>query len=96
MLNVDSTRERAFKVANELFEGRWRLPGIPPEQLQQLLRLLAKSAARDLPRVLLSLPCEYDPPGSRGLYQPGFSEVLLIGVRSPFRIDSRMPGIARR
>src|SRR5262245_37762984 len=94
MLNVDSPREGALEVADQLFEGRRSLARITADNVQQGLGLLAKPAPRDLPRVLLRLSREYDPPGGGGFYQPGFSEVLLSGVFSPFRIDSRIPGTA--
>ena len=96
MLDVDSPREGALEVADQLFKGRRALSWIPAEEFQQLLRFLAKPAPRDFSGVFLGLSCEHDPPGGTGFYQPGFSEVLLSGVRSPFRIDSLMPGIARR
>lgn len=96
MLDVDPTREGAFEITDQVLEGQWALPRISAKNIQELLRFLAKPAARDFSGVLLRLPGENDPPGSRSLYQPGFSDVLLSGVRSPLRIDSRIPGIARR
>ena len=69
---------------------------IHAKNLEQVLDLAAKTASSDLSGVFLRLLREYDPPGADALYQPAFSEVFESGVRKPFRIDSRMPGIERR
>ena len=96
MMNVDPARESAFKIADQLLERRRAPPRISAKDHEQSLGLLAKPAPRDFSGVLLRLSREYDPPEGGGFYQPGFSEVLLSGVRSPLRIDSRIPGTLRR
>jgi hypothetical protein len=96
MLDVDPARVSSFEVTDQFLEGWRALSRIAAEDLQEFLRFFAKSASREFPSVFLGLPRKDQPPTGCGLYQPGFSDVLLIGVRSPFRIDSRMPGIESR
>jgi hypothetical protein len=96
VLDIDSSREGARQVANELFESRRLLPGIRPKDLEEFFGLFSKTAGRKLPCVFLRLPRKDDLPGPGFAYQPGRFEVLESGVRNPFRIDSRIPGIERR
>ena len=96
MLDVDSSREGAREVAHELFESGWLLPGIRPKDFEKLFGLFTQTTGRKLPRVFLRLPRKDDLPGPGSDYQPGRFDVLESGVRNPFRIDSRIPGIERR
>jgi len=96
VLDVDSSREGAREVTHELFESGWLLGGIRPEDFEELFGLFAQTAGRELPRVFLRLPRKDDLPGPGFAYQPGRFEVLESGVRNPFRMDSRIPGIERR
>ena len=95
-MDVDSSREGAREVTHELFESRRLLPGIRPKDFEEFFGLFAQTAGRKLPCVFLRLFGENDQPGQRFAYQPGRFEVLENGVRIPFRIDSRIPGIERR
>ena len=96
VLEVDSSREGAREVAHELFESGRLLPGIRPKDFEELFGFFAQTAGRELPRVFLRLPRKDDLPGPGFAYQPGRFEVLESGMRNPFRIDSRIPGIERR
>ena len=96
MLYVDAPGICAGEVSDQLLEGRRTPSRIHSKNLEQVLHLAAKTALSNLSGVFLRLLREYDPPGADGLYQPAFSEVFESGVRKPFRIDSRMPGIERR
>lgn len=96
VLDVDSSREGAREVTHELLKSRRLPPGIRPKDLEKFFGLFAQTAGRELPCVFLRLFGENDLPGARFVYQPGRFEVLESGVRIPFRIDSRIPGIERR
>lgn len=96
MLDVDAAGICTCEVADQFLEGGRALPRIPAQDVEQLFGFIPQTAPGDLPGVFLSLFCEADPPRRSGRYHPGFSEVFESGVRSPFRIDSRMPGIERR
>lgn len=96
MLNRDATRESSGEIPNELLERRRRSEGIRREDLQQSLGFGAQTGSRELTGVLLSLLREDDAPCRTFGYQPGFSEHSEIGVRSPLRIDSLIPGIESR
>lgn len=96
MLHADSPRVGAREIADELLESRRLPPGIRSEDLEELFGFFAQAADREFPSVFLRLPGEHDLPGPRFVYQPGRFEVLETGVRIPFRIDSRIPGIERR
>lgn len=96
MLDVDAAGVSTGEIPDELFEGRRAYPRIGAKNIEQLFRFVAKAAVGDLSGILLRLLREYDPPRSRGFYQPAFSDVFERGVRKPLRIDSRMPGIDRR
>ena len=96
MLDIDSSRVGAREIADELLEPRLLLPRIPSENLDEFLGLFAQAAGRKFPGVFLRLLGEDDLPGPRLVYQPGRFDVLDRGVRIPFRIDSRIPGIERR
>jgi len=96
MLDVDTPGAGAGQIADQLFEGWGALPWILPKQLDELLRFVPEPAASDFPGVFLRLGREDDAPGARRFYQPGFSDVFESEVRSPLRMDSRIPGIDRR
>lgn len=96
VLDVDPTGIGALEVPDQLFKRRRALPRIPVENIEKPFGLVAKSATGDLMGVFLRLSGKDDLPWNCRVYQPGFSDVLESGVRSPFRIDSRIPGIARR
>ncbi len=96
VLYVDASRVSPGEIANELFEPRRLLQGIPTKDSQQFFGLCPQTAGREFPGVFLRLPGEDDLPGPRLVYQPGRLDVLGSGVRIPFRIDSRIPGIERR
>ena len=96
MLNRDPPGEGAGEVADEFFEPRRLSVRVEPEDIQKSFRLRPKAGAIEFARVLLGLLREDDPPGRVGRYQPGFSKHFEIGVRKPFRIDSRISGIDRR
>ena len=89
MLDVDAPRICTFKIADELLERGRILEGILRQHAQQTLRLWLEVLGCDFLRVLLGLFRESDLP----THQPGFVEVLLSGTASPFRTDSRIPGI---
>lgn len=92
VLNADPARIRPGEIANELLEGRWRLPRIPSEDVDQLFRSRTKARTGDPARVLLRLSCEDNGPA----YHPGWPEHSSAGVAIPSRIDSRIPGTDRR
>ena len=96
VLDVDSSREGAREVSHELFESGRLLAGIRPEDFDEFFGLFTQAAGSKLPCVFLRLPRKDDLPGPGFAYQPGRFEVLERGVRNPFRIDSRIPGIERR
>ena len=96
MLNVDPARTGAREIANEFLETRRRLSRILPQNLEKLLGLLLEPAAREFAGVSLRLTRKDQAPGTRAALQPGFAKVLERGVASPWRIDSRMPGIESR
>lgn len=96
VLNVDAARIGPREISHQLFKARRTLKWILTKNVEQFLRVIAKTAAGDLVCVLLRLGSEDDSPVLGSLYQPGFSEVFASGVRRPLRIDSRMPGTERR
>ncbi len=96
MLDVYPSRVSAREIAEELLEPRRLLPGIRSQDLEELFGSLAQAAVGKFPGVFLRLPGEDDLPGPRFAYQPGRFEVLESGVRIPFRIDARSPGMERR
>jgi len=96
VLDVDSPRIGTRKITDKLFEPRGPLPWVLPKDFQKLFSFLAQSAGSEFPGAFLRLPGEGHPPGRRFFYQPGRFDVFESGVRIPFRIDSRIPGIERR
>ena len=96
MLDVDSSRAGTREIADKLLEPRRLPPGICSENLDEFLGLFAQAAGRKFSGVFLRLPGEDDLPDPGFVYQPGRFDVLESGVRIPFRIDSRIPGIERR
>jgi len=96
VLDIDAARISAGEVADQFLEGRRSPSGILSKNLEKFLGFPSEPAAGDLSRVLLRLLGKYNPPGGRSVYQPGFADVFDSGVRNPFRIDSRIPGIDSR
>lgn len=96
VLDVDSSREGAREVAHELFESGWLRQVLRPKDFEEHFGFFAQTPGRELPRVFLRLPRKDDLTGPGFAYQPGRFDVLESGVRNPFRIDSRIPGIESR
>jgi hypothetical protein len=48
MLDVDPARARAREIADELFEGRRRLAGVPREDFEERFDLLSHPGFRDV------------------------------------------------
>lgn len=92
VLDVDSARVGAGKIADELLKWRRVLKGVSCEDVEHPFRLGAEAGCRELLGIFLGLSCEDKRPG----YHLSLVRHFLTGVFSPFRIDSLIPGIDRR
>jgi len=92
MVDVNPPRIGPGQVAHQLFERRRVLKRVLLQDGQQFLGLGAQPGRRQLLGVLLSLLRVGELPD----YQDSFLASFLVGVLSPLRMDSRMPGIDRR
>jgi hypothetical protein len=93
VLHVDSAREGAREITDELFEWGLTSEGIHREDFEKELRLLLETGARELARVPAGMAGEDDPPAFHQFSSSTHSE---SGVFRPFWIDARMPGIESR
>ena len=92
VLDVDAARIGTIQIADQFFIRRGELERIFGEDIKQLLSLGLKPRSGNFSTILLRMLRKNDLP----LHHPGFSLHFSTGVFSPFRIDSRIPGIERR
>ena len=87
--NVDPTGIRSDEIAYKLLEWWRSLKGICFHNLKWRFCFPLQSGIRKLSRIFLRLFGEDDFPA----HQPSWSAHALTGIFSPFRMDSRIPGI---
>lgn len=92
-LDIDAAGKCATQISQKFFEGRRFLKRISGEQSEDSLGLRLKASLGEATGVFLCLLRKDDLP--RG-HQPGSFSHSSIGVASPSRIDSHIPGTESR
>lgn len=92
VLDINAARVSAGEVSDQFFVGREFFVGIPFQDFQKFFGLRPQARKGKFLGVFLSLLREDESPSHHLRAVSHF----LTGVLSPFRIDSRIPGIDRR
>src|SRR5260370_1401821 len=92
VLNINSPRVFARKVAHELFVWRWSFKRVLGDDLEQYFSFSSQAGSSQFLRVLEGLFCINKLP----THQVNSGEHSSSGAAIPSRKDSRIPGIESR